>query len=88
MLRESREATEAVRERYANRHIFLAAAIYRNRDWGLFTTEDKKVGKCYPFPNHELECSNGAGQLFASRLIRCESDYSAQGIEENSGYGR
>jgi hypothetical protein len=72
---------------YANRHFLFTTAMYKERDWGLYASEnDGEMGHCYPFPNNELECGDGIGQLFAKRLFRCETIVSPSDIQDNSGF--
>jgi hypothetical protein len=71
----------------ANRHFSLITALYKERDWGLYASEnDGEMGHCYPFPNNDLECADGIGQLFSTRLFRCETIVSPSDIEDNSGF--
>lgn len=60
-----------------------ATAYYRDRDGELVDLDGNVVGLCYPFPGPKLDCGTSVGRIEGVRKLRCETDYTAEDINDN-----
>ncbi|KAE8142524.1 hypothetical protein BDV38DRAFT_278050 [Aspergillus pseudotamarii] len=55
--------------------------IYKNRDYGLFTTDDKKVGQCNMDKSDHFQCGNPFSQAGDS-IVHCTADFNADPVNK------